>query len=186
MMKLIEKTKLPYFLGESDRAAMQQHFARLSSDDLRLRFGRTPDRIWLRQYVDGIDLESDAVLGVRSGDQLLGLTHLALYRGAVELGLSVLPQARHQGIASAMFERAVLYARNRGVVELFMHCLSENQPMRAIARRAGMRLVVEGSETDAFIELPPATVFSIGAEQIACQQVLIDLALRQVDLANVD
>jgi hypothetical protein len=34
---------------------------------------------------------------------LLGFAHLALYRGAVELGLSVLPKARHQGIASAMF-----------------------------------------------------------------------------------
>jgi len=185
-MRRKSKAILPYFLIESDRIAMHHHFARLSSEDLRLRFGHPPGEQWLSQYVNNIDLESDAVLGVRAGKELLGLTHLALYRGAVELGLSVLPTARHQGIASAMFERAVLHARNRGVVELFMHCLSENQAMRKIARRAGMRLVVEGSETDAFIELTPATIFSIGTEQLACQQVLIDLALRPVEAVGIE
>ncbi|HYF59205.1 MAG TPA: GNAT family N-acetyltransferase, partial [Burkholderiaceae bacterium] len=154
------------------------HFASLADDDLRTRFGRRPDAEWLRLYVEGIDFARDSVLGVRDGTRLVGVTHVALFEGAAELGLSVVPSHRRRGIAAAMFERGVLHARNRGVVELFMHCLSENQAMRRIARNAGMRILVEGGDTDAWIELPPATPFTLGRELVAHQLTLVDLALR--------
>lgn len=169
---------LVHVLGVTDRDAMHQHFAQLDTQDLRLRFGRQPDSEWLRFYVDGIDFTRDAVLGVRDGGRLAGVTHVALFDGAAELGLSVTPADRRRGIASAMFERGVLHARNRGVVELFMHCLSENQAMRRIARNAGMRILVEGTDTDAWIELPPATPFTLGQELMAQQLTLVDLTLR--------
>jgi RimJ/RimL family protein N-acetyltransferase len=157
---------------------MHHHFAQLDTRDLRLRFGRTPDAEWLRLYVDGIDFGRDTVLGVRDADRLAGVTHLALFEGAAELGLSVAPSDRRLGIASAMFDRGVLHARNRGVVELFMHCLSENRAMRRIARKAGMRILVEGTDTDAWIELPPATPYTLGQELMAQQLTLVDLTLR--------
>jgi RimJ/RimL family protein N-acetyltransferase len=169
---------LVHVLGVTDRDALHQHFAQLDTQDLRLRFGRSPDREWLRRYVDGIDFARDAVIGVRDGTQLAGATHVAQFDGAAELGLSVLPSHRRRGIASAMFDRGVLHARNRGVVELFMHCLTENQAMRRIARNAGMRILVEGTDTDAWIELPPATPFTLGQELVAQQLTLVDLALR--------
>jgi RimJ/RimL family protein N-acetyltransferase len=169
---------LVHVLGVTDRDALHQHFARLHTEDLRLRFGRLPDPEWLRHYVDGIDFTRDAVIGVRDGADLAGVTHVALFEGAAELGLSVLPGHRRRGIASAMFERGVLHARNRGVVELFVHCLTENQAMRRIARNAGMRILVEGADTDAWIELAPATPFTLGQELAAYQLTLVDLALR--------
>jgi RimJ/RimL family protein N-acetyltransferase len=169
---------LVHVLTVADRDAMHQHFARLEPQDLRMRFGRQPDAEWLRLYVEGIDFGRDAVLGVRDGPLLAGVTHVALFDGAAELGLSVLPSHRRRGIAAAMFDRGVLHARNRGIVELFMHCLSENQAMRRIARNAGMRILVEGVDTDAWIELPPATPFTLGQELVAQQLTLVDLALR--------
>lgn len=169
---------LVHVLGVTDRDALHHHFARLDPPDLRMRFGRTPDPVWLRMYVDGIDFSRDTVLGVRDGRRLIGVTHVALFEGAAELGLSVLPDHRRQGVATALFDRAVLFARNRGVVELFMHCLSENQAMRRIARHAGMRILVEGSDTDAWIELAPATPFTLGQELMAQQLTLVDLTLR--------
>jgi RimJ/RimL family protein N-acetyltransferase len=169
---------LVHVLGAADRDALHHHFAQLDIQDLRLRFGRLPDPEWLRRYVDGIDVARDAVIGVRDGGELAGVTHVALFDGAAELGLSVLPGHRRRGIASAMFDRGVLHARNRGVVELFMHCLSENQAMRHIARKAGMRILVEGTDTDAWIELPPATPFTLGQERVAQQLTLVDLTLR--------
>ena len=168
---------LVHVLGVTDRDALHQHFARLDTLDLRMRFGRTPDRDWLRLYVDGIDFARDAVLGVREGAVLTGVAHVALFDGAAELGLSVVPDRRRSGIASALFDRGVLHARNRGVVELFIHCLSENQAMRRIARNAGMRVLVEGVDTDAWIELPPATPFTLGQELVALQLTLVDLAV---------
>jgi RimJ/RimL family protein N-acetyltransferase len=178
---------LVHVLGVTDRDALHQHCALLEVSDLRMRFGRHPDPQWLRMYVDGIDFTRDTVLGVRNGRTLTGVTHVALFEGAAELGLSVLPSHRRQGVATAMFDRAVLCARNRGVVELFMHCLSENQAMRRIARHAGMRILVEGSDTDAWIELPPATPFTLGQELMAQQLTLVDLALRTPwQLASAD
>lgn len=169
---------LVHVLSAADRGALHQHFATLPPDDLRMRFGRHPDREWLRLYVEGIDFGRDAVLGVREGTRLAGVTHVALFEGAAELGLSVAPEDRRRGIAAAMFDRAVLHARNRGVVELFMHCLSENQAMRRIARNAGMRILVEGGDADAWIELPPATPLTLGVELFAQQLTLADLAIR--------
>jgi RimJ/RimL family protein N-acetyltransferase len=168
---------LVHVLGVTDRDALHQHFAALDPQDLRMRFGRLPDRNWLRLYIEGIDFARDAVLGVREGPVLIGAAHVALFDGAAELGLSVIPSWRKRGVASALFDRGVLHARNRGIVELFIHCLSENQAMRRIARKAGMRILVEGVDADAWIELPPATPFTLGEELVARQLTLVDLAL---------
>jgi GNAT superfamily N-acetyltransferase len=176
---------LVHLLGDGHRAALHRHFAQLDAQDLRLRFGRVPDGDWLRGYVEAVDFGRDAVFAVHFGDQLAGVSHLALFEGAAELGLSVLPDLRRRGLATAMFDRAVLHARNRGTVELFMHCLSENQPMRRIARRAGMAVMVEGTDADAWIELPPATPLTVGRELYERQLTLIDAALRaQLELAR--
>jgi RimJ/RimL family protein N-acetyltransferase len=168
---------LVHVLGVADRDALHQHFAGLDAGDLRMRFGRTPDAAWLKLYVDGIDFARDAVLGVRDGGRLVGVAHVALFDGAAELGMSVSPSHRRQGIASALFDRGVLHARNRGIVELFIHCLSENQAMRRIARKAGMRVLVEGGDADAWIELPPPTPFTFGQEMWARRLTLSDPAL---------
>jgi RimJ/RimL family protein N-acetyltransferase len=169
---------LVHVLSVADRDALHQHFASLDTLDLRMRFGRTPDADWLRLYVDGIDFARDAVLGVRDGAVIAGVAHVALFDGAAELGLSVLPSHRRLGIATALFDRGVLHARNRGIIELFIHCLSENQAMRRIARKADMRILVEGVDTDAWIELAPPTPFTLGQEQFARHLTLIDLAIR--------
>lgn len=167
---------LVHVLGVNDRDALHKHFASLVARDLRMRFGREPDAQWLRRYVDGIDFGRDTVLGVRDADRLVGVAHVALFDGAAELGLSVVPSHRRRGIASALFDRGALHARNRGIVELFIHCLSENQAMRRIARNAGMRVLLEGGDADAWIELPPATPFTLGQELVARQLTLVDLA----------
>jgi len=168
---------LVHVLGASDRFALHRHFAALDASDLRMRFGRARDADWVRRYVEGIDFGRDTVLGVRDGARLAGVAHVALFRGAAELGVSVLPDQRRRGIASALFDRGALHARNRGVVELFIHCLSENQAMRRIARNAGMRVLVEEVGTDAWIELAPPSPFSVGQELFERQLTLLDLAL---------
>lgn len=169
-----------HVLGPVDRPALHRHFAALEPIDLRMRFGRQPSSEWLRLYVEGIDFQRDTLLGVRGAEgRLDGVAHVALFDGAAELGLSVVPAMRRRGIASALFDRGALHARNRGVVELFMHCLSENEAMRRIARKAGMRILVEGVDTDAWIELPPPTPFSYGEEAMARHLTLVDMAMHR-------
>ena len=54
----------------------------------------------------------------------------------------------------------MLRARNRGVDTLVIHALSENAAMLAIARKAGAKIERDGSETQAFLKLPPDTLLS--------------------------
>ena len=62
---------------------------------------------------------------------------------------------------------------------LFIHALSENTAMLKIARSAGAVLERAGSETDAYLRLPPATLDSRVSEIVAQQLALTDYRLKQ-------
>ena len=49
---------------------------------------------------------------------------------------------------------------------LFIHALSENTAMIKIARNAGATLERAGSETDAYLRLPPATLDTRVSEMV--------------------
>lgn len=174
-----------YPLGNEARTQILEHLLRLSQDDRRLRFGVPLADDSIAAYVTRLDFARDAVFGVRDdGGTLSGLAHVARIDDAVELGLSVDAAYRGRGIAKALFRRAKLHARNRGVRQLFMHCLSENAAMMHIAREAGMRIVIDGTDRDASLSLPPATALSVGAEFYEGQLVLLDWTLRTARQAH--
>ena len=145
-------------LRESDRPALLQHYLALESEDRRLRFGAPLREEAIAAYVERIDFGHDGVVAVHDGSmRLLAVIHVAFTEKSAELGLSVLPEARNQGVGTALFERAVMYLRNRGASEVFIHCLSENGAMMHIARRLGMSIIPCGPETDARIRIDPPT-----------------------------
>ena len=166
-------------LSPLSRAALIAHFLRLTSEDFRLRFGRsmTPDA--MREYVAAIDFDRDAAFGAFDDDlRLAGVAHVGRTEDGAELGVSVVPDSRGKGIGSALFERAHGYARNQGLRQLFMHCLTENKAMMHIARKAGMNIVTEAGESDAHLELPPADVGTIARELLQERVALYDIALK--------
>ena len=171
-------SQLVHQLGPADHARIAQHFLQLNDDDRRLRFGSVLDDAGIRSYCGKLDFDAGAVFGVYGNDlQLDGVAHLALWHGAGEVGLSVLTGARGAGIGGLLFDRAALHARNMGIAELFMHSLRENEAIRHIARRAGMRIVTEAGEADAYLELSKPTSLTIGQELYEQQCALIDWTL---------
>jgi GNAT superfamily N-acetyltransferase len=96
-----------------------------------------------------------------------------------EFGVSVLKKARGRGYGQRLFERAVIHARNEGVEMLFIHALSENRAMLHIASKAGAKLERAGSETDAYLRLPPATFDTRMAELLEEQVAQTDYTLKQ-------
>jgi len=72
----------------------------------------------------------------------------------------------------------MLHARNRGVETLFIHALSENTAMLKIARNAGATVVREGSESDAWVKLPPDTLASHVGELVGQQVAELDYRLK--------
>jgi hypothetical protein len=116
---------------------------------------------------------------------LVGAAHLARADAHAELGVSVLPGHRGRGIGAALLARAHGHARNWGIGALFMHCLTENAAMMHLARKQGMRIVAEGGEADARLELPPATPSSIAQALFDERVGLFDYALKsQFDTAR--
>jgi len=171
-------SKLAHPLTQGDRERISRHFLKLGSEDRRLRFGTALEDAAIEAYCAQLKFEQSALFGVFGPSlELDGVAHLALWPGAAEVGLSVLEHARGYGIGSLLFARAALHARNSGVSELFMHCLRENAPIRRIAERAGMRIIVDSGEADAFMELPLPTPFTVGQELYENQCALVDWTL---------
>ena len=166
-------------LAAASRPEILEHLLALTPEDRRLRFGTPSADESIARYVESIDFARDTVFGIYDDmNALVGMTHVAQLDDAVELGLSVHPSRRREGLAQTMFRRAALHARNRGIGELYMHCLSENAAMMHIARKSGMRIVLDGSDRDAWLALPRATPITVGEEFRQRQLVLLDRTLR--------
>lgn len=156
-------------LTRRHRQRMVAHLLALPPGDRYLRFGYAASDEQISRYVLAIDFARDEVFGIFNRRlELVAVAHLAYERpqqlssrpAMVEFGVSVLPAARGRGFGARLFEHAVMHARNRGTDKLFIHALSENKAMLKIAKRAGATVERDGSEADAWLQLPPDTLAS--------------------------
>jgi GNAT superfamily N-acetyltransferase len=171
---------LPIRLRESDRGALETHFLCLGAEDRRLRFGGPIADEGLRAYVARIDFERDGVFAVHDDDlRLVAVVHVAFSEASAELGLSVLADARGEGLGNALLTRAVMHLRNRGSPEVLVHCLTENAAMMHLARKNGMRIIPAGSESDARLAIDPPTPHSQFAEWLQDNQASVVQSVRR-------
>lgn len=147
------------------RRRIAAHLLALDEQDRYLRFGYAAKDEQIALYVDGLDFERDDIFGIFNRRlDLIAMAHLAFLppeEGGVpgaEFGVSVSKKARGRGYGSRLFDRAVVHARNEGVELMFIHALSENVAMIRIARNAGAQVERAGTETEAYLRLPPATL----------------------------
>lgn len=175
-------------LGPRHRERITAHLLSLEVSDRYLRFGYAATDAQISKYVDMLDFEQDEVFGIFSRRlELIAMAHLAHSvvapnqdaTAVSEFGVSVSPQARKRGFGRRLFEHAMLHARNRGVETLLIHALSENTAMLKIARNAGATVVREGSESDAWLRLPPDTLASHVGELVEHQAAELDYRLKR-------
>lgn len=142
------------------------HLLALSDGDRYLRFGYPATDEHIRRYVEGLNFARDEIFGVFNRRlQLVAMAHLAFsvdpqWATCAEFGVSVAESQRGRGLGGKLFDRAVVHARNEGVHMLFIHALSENVAMLKIARHGGARVERDGSESEAYLLLPQATLDS--------------------------
>ena len=180
-------------LEERDRRRMLKHFMALDDSDRLLRFGTVLPDEQVAAYVNKIDFARDTVYGVYNKVfKLVAVGHLAFApkeqltaASAVtekdkvaEFGVSVSASARGLGIGSKLFERAAIHCRNSDVDTLYMHCLSSNQTMMHIAKKAGMEIEREYGEADAHLRLLPPNPGTVLQEAIEEQFATIDYTLK--------
>jgi RimJ/RimL family protein N-acetyltransferase len=171
-------------IGPSHRERVAVHLTALDEHDRYLRFGYAATDEQIRRYVEGLDFDRDDIFGIYNRKlELIAMAHLAFSRDpehveCAEFGVSVSKKARGRGYGSRLFERAVIHARNEGIELLFIHALTENTAMIKIARNAGASLERAGSETDAYLRLPPATLDSRMSELLEEQLARTDYRLK--------
>ena len=175
-------------LGPHHRARVVQHLRALSAHDLWLRFGYTVTDDALGLYVRRLHFSRDALFGIfDEAAELLALGHLGFDKNAqprtAEFGVSVLPDARRQGLGLRLLQRAAIHARNRGATQLMMTYLPENDALKHLAQGAGMQLVPDSYEPRAHLSLEAPTAASLMDETFSEMLAAIDLGFR---VANAD
>ena len=73
----------------------------------------------------------------------------------------------------------MLHARNRHVETMFIHALSENTAMLKLARSAGASIERDGSESEAWVKLPPDSIASHLDELLVDRAAEFDYRLKQ-------
>ncbi|MDE2429084.1 MAG: GNAT family N-acetyltransferase [Burkholderiales bacterium] len=177
-------------LSEKDRHRILKHFLALEESDRLLRFGTYLPDAMIEKYVDGIDFSRDKVFGVVSHHfRLVGVGHLAYAARSetdeatdkdkvAEFGVSVSKSARGKGVGFKLFERGAIHCRNDDIDTLYMHCLSSNQTMIHIAKKAGMAIHREYGEADAYLKILPADAVSVLKEAVQEQVAAIDYTIK--------
>jgi GNAT superfamily N-acetyltransferase len=171
-------------IGPAQVDRVVEHLLALESHDRYLRFGYAASDEHIRRYVDQINFDRDELFGIFNRKlELIALAHLAFsvdpqYNSCAEFGVSVAKSARGRGFGGRLFERAVMHARNEGVVMLFIHALTENTAMLKIARNAGAVIERDGSESEAHLRLPPADFDSRVTEMVSQHVAFTDYHLK--------
>ena len=145
-----------------EATAYRDHLLRLDAESRRNRFcGAIADDI-IRSYA----------ATVRGGDVILhgffvdGVLCCILGREA-EAAFSIEKPWQSHGVGSALLERSLLAARNRGVKLMQVCCLMENRRMQQLARKFEAELSFDFGAVIGTMETPYPTPLSLMRELVA-------------------
>jgi GNAT superfamily N-acetyltransferase len=152
-------------------AQYRDHILRLDPESRRNRFAGSVSDEFVGNYID-LSGSLDAVIhgffidGVmRGGAELrpLGLR----FPHQAEAAISVEKPWQSHGVGSALLQRTLLAARNRGFRLLHMACLSENRRMQQLARKFAAELSFDFGSVVGEVASSRATPLSLMREMMS-------------------
>ncbi|MBV8792734.1 MAG: GNAT family N-acetyltransferase [Pseudolabrys sp.] len=151
------------WLGETE--AYASHLLRLDNESRRRRFSGAMSDELIRRHAASATGLGTVVHGFFVDGVLRGSAELRVYQpGEAEAAFSIeLPWQSH-GVGSALLERTLLSARNRGVKRLRMHCLADNQRMQQLARKFAADLHFDFGSVIGEVDPPRSTALSLTRE----------------------
>lgn len=149
----------------------RDHLLRLGTADRRLRFGMLMSDEGIAAFVRGLDPWNTRIFAAFAADLgVVAAIQVAITADGTEVAVSAEPHVRGLGLGTDLIDRALLWARNRGLRRACVQCLAENHVLRRIANRAGMTVTTMAGESEAVLALPRPTLLSmlreIWAEQL--------------------
>lgn len=118
-------------------------------------------------------------LVAKNCDGWLGVIHIAeISSTIVEFGIIVKKDLRGEGIGNMLMEEALIWARNRGYRELFMHCLDRNFTIKHLCEKHGLNSQTQGGESQVTVDLAPPSFVTLNKEICIKQRNLFHMFLQ--------
>jgi GNAT superfamily N-acetyltransferase len=157
------------WVGETDK--YRDHLLRLDPESRRNRFAGAVSDTFIGEFVT-TTLRLDALIhGFFIDDDLRGAAELRLLGDGLpdeaEVAFSIEQPWQSHGVGSALLERTLLAARNRGVKHLHMSCLANNMRMQQLAKKFDAELTFDFGSVIGDVEAPYPTPLSMLREAIA-------------------
>ena len=155
-----------------DRAGpYRDHLLRLDKDSRRNRFGGAVSDEFIENYIE-LSLGLDAVIHGFFVDGILrGVAELRPlgngFAEEAEAAFSIETQWQSNGVGTALLERTLLAARNRGIKLLHMACLVNNARMIELARKFEADLKFDFGSVIGEVEAAYPTPISMWRELVA-------------------
>ncbi len=157
------------WFGETD--AYRDHLLRLDPDSRQRRFSGGVSDEFIARHAATIDEVGVVVHGFFVDGVLRGAAELrplgTLFAHEAEAAFSVEQPWQSHGVGSVLLERTLLTARNRGITQLHMNCMPENQRMQQLARKFEADLSFDIDCVVGEVETPHSTPLSLMREVVA-------------------
>ena len=157
------------WIGESAR--YRDHLLRLDVQSRHSRFGAGVADDFIHNYVETTFGLGAVVHGYFSDGILRGAAELRSlgpgFSREAEAAFSIEPDWQSHGIGSALLDRTLLAARNRGIKTLHMACLANNRRMQELARKFAAELSFDFGEVVGQVAAPRPTPLSVLRELVA-------------------
>ncbi len=126
-------------LGPADIDDVRKHFTCLDKNSRRLRFGNAVNDGFLNSYAEKIFDSVSIVYGAFVDDKLRGVAEIrglpSSWTSIAEAAISVEMEWQNLGLGDALLQRLLATAQNRGIRQLCMICLKDNEKMQHLASK---------------------------------------------------
>lgn len=157
------------WIGEADK--YREHLLRLDADSRRNRFGGALADELILAYAETAMQIGTVMHGFLVDGILRGVAELkplgTAFPGVAEVAFSIEKPWQSHGVGSALLERTLLAARNRGIKLVHMSCLAGNARMQQLARKFEAELSFDFGGVVGEVEAPHATPLSLFREFVA-------------------
>lgn len=157
------------WVGEAAR--YRDHLLRLDAESRHSRFGGGVADEFIENYVGTTFGLSSVVHGFFAGGVLRGAAELRPlgpgFSREAEAALSIEADWQSHGIGSALLDRTLLAARNRGIQTLHMACLANNRRMQELARKFAAELSFDFGDVVGEVAAARPTPLSVLRELVA-------------------
>ena len=155
-------------LWKSDAADYANHLLRLDPISRRSRFGGVVAESFVRHHAVSAFDPSSVIYGFFTDGVQRGAAELRPFGvGQAEAAFSIERPWQSHGIGTELLEHVLLAARNRGIKQLHITCLLENQRMQQLARKFDAEMRRDFDSVIGEVAAPYPTPLSVLREMIA-------------------